>query len=73
MKLIADDFELVQVNRLSDVRAYIKSNEGKVIQQVAYSTYHDALTVINFTDKAIVTNMDLEQIENSWNQEETTE
>jgi len=36
-----------------EVRKHIQKNEGKCTQQVSYSTFHDALTQINFTDRII--------------------
>ena len=35
----------------------IKQDEGNCVQQSVYSTYHDALTQINFTKKVIRTNL----------------
>lgn len=40
-----------------DVRAHIQDCEGKHAQQVAYSTYHDALTQICYGCKIIRTNL----------------
>jgi hypothetical protein len=36
-----------------EVRKYIQDDEGKCVQQSVYSTFHDALTQINFTKKII--------------------
>jgi len=40
-----------------EVRKHIKECEGKHIQQVVYSTFHDALTQICFGCKKVRTNM----------------
>lgn len=39
-------FEYVYVEYQNEVREQIQRCEGKHMQQVAYSTYHDALTQI---------------------------
>ena len=52
-------FEIKIFNTLKEVRNFIKKDEGKCIQQICYSSYHDALTQINFTDKIIRTNINL--------------
>ena len=36
-----------------EVRKHIQEDEGHCTQQVCYSTFHDALTQINFTKKII--------------------
>jgi len=41
----------------SQVKGAIKECEGKHIQQIAYSSYHDALTQICFGCKKIRTNL----------------
>ena len=41
----------------AEVKRFIKQCEGKHIQQVAYSSYHDALTQICFGCKAIRTSL----------------
>jgi len=38
---------------IEDVRKHIQEDEGHCTQQVSYSTFHDALTQINFTKKVI--------------------
>lgn len=42
------NFEVVFLPNEPSVKKEIKSCEGKHIQQVVYSTYHDALTQICF-------------------------
>ena len=51
-------FEVELCNTQEEVRKHIQDDEGKCVQQVAYSTYHDALTQINFSEKIIRTNHD---------------
>ena len=46
-----------------EVKRAIKESEGKHIQQVAYSSYHDALTQICFTCKKIRTSLKKEDLE----------
>ncbi len=45
-----------------EVKNYIKSCEGKCIQQVVYSSYHDALTQVCFTCKRIRTSLKKEEV-----------
>ena len=49
--------KLLKVNNMNDVKECIKACEGKHIQQIAYSSYHDALTQICFTCNKVVTNI----------------
>ena len=42
-----------------DVKIHIKDCEGKHIQQVAYSSYHDALTQVCFGCNVVRTNLKL--------------
>ena len=56
-----DMFELEILDTQEEVKKCIKEDEGKCIQQVCYSTYHDAFTQINFTKKIIRTNLKLKQ------------
>jgi len=51
------DFELIFFKSLEGVKNNIKSCEGKHIQQIAYSSYHDALTQICFGCKKIRTSL----------------
>ena len=47
---------------MEEIRKHIQDCEGKHIQQVVYSTYHDALTQICYGCKKIRTNLkDLEE------------
>lgn len=52
-----ESFKLEQLSTIEEVRKKIKKDEGKCIQQVCYSTFHDSLTQINFTGKVIRTNL----------------
>lgn len=52
-----EDFKVVFCDNLEAVKCHIKGCEGKHIQQVAYSSYHDALTQICFGCKKIRTNL----------------
>ncbi len=49
---------------LENVRRHIKECEGKHIQQVAYSSYHDALTQVCFGCNKVRTNLKLEDKDN---------
>jgi len=55
MKNIKFDYERLETQEA--VRKYIRGCEGKHPQQVAYSTFHDALTQICFGCKKIRTSM----------------
>ena len=49
---------------LEDVREMIQlCSDKNHVQQVAYSTYHDALTQICFSCEHVVTSMDREDLE----------
>ena len=50
-------FDLVRLDSQEQVKEHIRECEGKCIQQVVYSTHHDALTQICFGCKKIRTNM----------------
>ncbi len=52
-------FNLREYKSQEEIKEQIKHCEGKHIQQVAYSSYHDALTQICFTCKKIRTNLKL--------------
>jgi len=56
-------FELEVLKLQKEVKDYIKDCEGKHIQQVCYSTYHDALTQICFNCKKIRTSLSKEEID----------
>ena len=52
------DFEMECFKlRFEDVRESIRNCEGKHMQQVAYSSYHDAVTQICFGCRKIKTSM----------------
>lgn len=42
-----------QMENMHEVRAHISTCEGQHVQQVAYSTYHDALTQVCFTERVV--------------------
>jgi len=52
-------FEFEYCKTQEEVRKHIWEDEGHCIQQVCYSTFHDALTQINFTKKIIRSNIRL--------------
>jgi len=45
-----------------EVKKEIKKCEGKHIQQVAYSSYHDALTQICFGCKSVRTSLNINDV-----------
>jgi len=45
-----------------EIKNYIKECEGNHVQQVAYSSYHDALTQICFGCKAVRTSLTAEEL-----------
>lgn len=49
-------FELYLLDSIEDVRSMIRTCEGYHKQQIAYSSYHDALTQICFNCETIRTN-----------------
>lgn len=49
--------EFEKMETQEEVRKHIQECEGKHIQQVVYSTYHDALTQICFGCKKIRSNI----------------
>ena len=55
------DFKLEVFKLQREVRDFIQDCEGKHIQQVVYSTYHDALTQICFGCRKIRTSLKLEK------------
>ena len=55
------EFKVIFCNNQEQVKAFIKFCEGKHIQQVAYSSYHDALTQICFTCKELRTSLKEEE------------
>tara|TARA_Y100000310_G_scaffold295555_1_gene327052 strand:+ start:10455 stop:10631 length:177 start_codon:yes stop_codon:yes gene_type:complete len=44
------------------IKSHIKSCEGKHIQQIAYSSYHDALTQVCFTCNCVRTTLKEEEV-----------
>ena len=54
---LEENFKL-EIMTQDEVKAHIKLCEGKHRQQVAYSSYHDALTQVCFDCKKIRTNGD---------------
>ena len=58
---INGEFDLIHCSE-GKVKDAIKSCEGKHIQQIAYSSYHDALTQICFTCKKIRTSLKPEDV-----------
>jgi len=57
------EFKLV-ICKEAEVKRFIKLCEGKHIQQIAYSSYHDALTQICFNCKVIRTSLKEEELTN---------
>lgn len=47
-----------------EVRGQIQNCEGYHAQQVAYSSFHDALTQVCFGCRAIRTNLKIEEVKN---------
>jgi len=54
-------FELINYDTIEQVRTHIRECEGKHVQQVSYSSYHDALTQVCFGCKLIRTNLEVEE------------
>ena len=54
--------EVIHYNNQELVKQCIKECEGKHIQQVVYSTYHDAFTQICFGCKKIRTSLKKEEL-----------
>ena len=50
-------FEVIFCDNQDAVKSHIKSCEGKHIQQIAYSSYHDALTQTCFNCKKVRTSL----------------
>jgi len=42
---------------MEEVRQKIQLDEGRKVQQVSYSTFHNCLTQVNFSDKIIRSNI----------------
>jgi hypothetical protein len=47
------NFRYEYYKTMEEIRKFIKEDEGHCTQQVVYSTFHDALTQINFTKRII--------------------
>lgn len=58
------EFELRFYETQEEVKNNIKKCEGKHIQQIAYSSYHDALTQICFNCKRVRTSLKEEDLKN---------
>lgn len=54
------NFKFTYYETKEEILKIIKEMEGKIVQQVVYSTYHDALTQIDFTNKVIRSNIVLQ-------------
>jgi len=54
-----NNFEYEYVEKMEDVRKHIQDCESRHMQQVAYSTFHDALTQICFGCQKIRSNVKL--------------
>lgn len=50
-------FEVMYCENQEEVKFYIKSCEGKHIQQITYSSYHDALTQVCFICEKVRTSL----------------
>jgi hypothetical protein len=51
--------EIEHLKTMEEIRKHIQQCEGKHRQQVAYSTFHDALTQICYGCKKVRTNIKL--------------
>jgi hypothetical protein len=50
-------FEFQHLPTIEDVHKEIMRDEGHCVQMVVFSTFHDALTQINFTKQVIRSNL----------------
>jgi hypothetical protein len=50
-------FEFEHYETMEEIRKFIQDDEGHCVQQVCYSTFHDCLTQINFTNRIIRSNL----------------
>jgi hypothetical protein len=50
-------FKYEYIEKMEELREIIKQDEGHCVQQVAFSTFHNALTQINFTKRIIRSNI----------------
>jgi len=51
------EFEYEYYKTKEEIIKFIREDEGNCVQQSVYSTFHDALTQINFTKKIIRSNI----------------
>ena len=51
------DFRYEYYETKEEIIKHIQEDEGHCVQQSVYSTFHDALTQINFTKKIIRSNI----------------
>ena len=51
------EFRYEHYETMEEVRKFIQTDEGHCVQQCCYSTFHDCLTQINFTDRVIRSNL----------------
>lgn len=58
-----ESFKILLFENQEKVKEHIKECEGKHVQQIAYSSHHDALTQICFGCKKIRTSMKEEDIQ----------
>ena len=52
-----DEFKYEYYETKEEIIKFIQEDEGCCVQQSVYSTFHDALTQINFTKKIIRSNI----------------
>lgn len=50
-------FKYEYYENIEDIIEFIRQDEGHCVQQSVYSTFHDALTQINFTKRIIRSNI----------------
>ena len=56
------NFEVIFCDDQEAVKSHIRSCEGEHLQQIAYSSYHDALTQICFNCKEIRTSLKEDEV-----------
>lgn len=56
--------EIEKYKDQEDIKRNIKTCEGKHVQQVAYSSYHDALTQVCFGCNKVRTNLKMQKYQN---------
>jgi hypothetical protein len=52
-----NNFKFEHYETMEEIRKFIQQDEGHCVQQVAYSSFHDCLTQIDFTKKIIRSNL----------------